>query len=1287
MSQTLPEHAMHVINSNDINLLAFYCSYIIKNIQIEDSSPFDTEKVIVMNKGMKSYLQHRIADYADVCSGVEFNQLWEFIWGLHKDLNYGDEFNRFNHEHLTWALFKSRDQWGTTTDDNDEDELSDKNLFSSMRSYLNAVDKNSDDTSKDDDGAHVYQLCGVIADALDQYQMYRPDWISIWNKYEKRDPLSFRKVVTEWLNYVLKTKNSLSYEDIKNWKGDKSPLVATLQKNLWQIRLWTIIKDNLPSKAKANEVLCLDRAAVISTLIEKITENKNNPEFRDKLPKRVFLFGVTSLPSQVIYLLSVLGKVIPVFFMNLNPCREYWGDLLSEKSGWRAEKNKIYKYLKALSLPVPDLLPNDVKLVTKQDKTEEEYFKTYDSFFENETYNLIDGNPILVASGKEGRDTLNELFSIDSTDSPIDFSNIFVQNVQEDDENSKTLLNYIKDDLLNLEERKDKIKIDPHDRSVQIRSCHTIRREVEVLRDEILSIVKLSNDKEKYKDNKLSIFSDASEPYRILVMVPNIEKYAPYIESVFGSERNDDNNLYIPYVICDKSAKESNNVADAVLKLLSIGNRKITVRTVVDLLSIEPLAKKFDISSDDIAVISSWFKQTGVHWGLDGRDVEEELGDNVKLPWTVEDGLLRLVNGYIEGDLYNSPGFSDIDSADYELLNKLCSFIEKLKTVRNEFDPYASEDKTNNWSKKLDDLILKGFFVEDEETKSQCDFIRGILDEMYEAITNLSDKDEFSDDQDSVADFKIKLPVFMAKLEHAFGNSKDSSQYLRGKLNFCSLMPMRAVPFDHIFILGLNDLDFPRNDNVPSFNLLGIPGLFRRNDRSRVNDDRFIFLEAILSAQKSLYLSYIGQSPVNNTEMNPSLVLKEFDDYIYDHFSVDAVGDDNIKNHYFSKEKLNSYDPENFRKRKEDSNNYLKIFSSFNKEFYLDIPEKISDKKKKPLGYLGEGENPLNQEIPDTISFNISELVRFFKDPCKKFLKDNLHIYLDIKAGNDVSDIEPFTLSILDKGNLLENIESNLNESTNSLSDIENMLNVQAQKGLLPASVFLEENNKEISQSALKMYENLKTSVDNHSGKHYKYSFTQHIAGKDINLVFEGILPVHSNLIFNYYSTHMASKFSGASVTCHVHYRLIEALLRYVAYAHITDGVQQNQIISVLNKEGNREDIIFGDDFDLDGVFKSLVNIYLQGKLIPLPFDKKTFETVESAFRKGNFQDLDEYLSSSDNVSLLDSESALYLFNEKNIFDKEANKISECQYSTLTTLLDTYLNTIVKAFGENSLYK
>ncbi|XPE48398.1 hypothetical protein ACNKHL_17130 [Shigella flexneri] len=46
------------------------------------------------------------------------------------------------------------------------------------------------------------------------------------------------------------------------------------------------------------------------------------------------------------------------------------------------------------------------------------------------------------------------------------------------------------------------------------------------------------------------------------------------------------------------------------------------------------------------------------------------------------------------------------------------------------------------------------------------------------------------------------------------------------------------------------------------------------------DDDRYLFLEALISAQQKLYISYIGRSIQDNSERFPSVLVQELIDYI-----------------------------------------------------------------------------------------------------------------------------------------------------------------------------------------------------------------------------------------------------------------------------------------------------------------------------------------------------------------------------------------------------------------------
>jgi exodeoxyribonuclease V gamma subunit len=125
---------------------------------------------------------------------------------------------------------------------------------------------------------------------------------------------------------------------------------------------------------------------------------------------------------------------------------------------------------------------------------------------------------------------------------------------------------------------------------------------------------------------------------------------------------------------------------------------------------------------------------------------------------------------------------------------------------------------------------------------------------------------------------EVSLAVLReAWLEQA-GSSGLSQRFLAGSLTFSTLMPMRAIPFRRIYLLGMNDGDYPRSRMRDDFDLMAQD--YRPGDRSRRDDDRYLFLEALLSARDALYLSWIGRDIRNNSELPPSVLLSQLMDLL-----------------------------------------------------------------------------------------------------------------------------------------------------------------------------------------------------------------------------------------------------------------------------------------------------------------------------------------------------------------------------------------------------------------------
>ena len=213
-------------------------------------------------------------------------------------------------------------------------------------------------------------------------------------------------------------------------------------------------------------------------------------------------------------------------------------------------------------------------------------------------------------------------------------------------------------------------------------------------------------------------------------------------------------------------------------------------------------------------------------------------------------------------------------------------------------------------------------------------------------------------------------------------------RFLSGRVNFCTLMPMRAIPFKVVCLLGINEGEFPRSQQIKSFDLMGQRGHYRPGDRSRRQDDHYLFLEALMSARQQLYISWVGRSIRDNTEIPPSVFVSQLRDFIDQSYSLDMPA-------ITLAHPLQPF-----------SVNYLKTTTdprlfTYSKEWHETDSDKRGVSAIKSQAF----------EAPKVLS--IEGLTRFLKAPVKTFCQQTLKFSFD--DDNAISeDNEPFGFNHLE---------------------------------------------------------------------------------------------------------------------------------------------------------------------------------------------------------------------------------------------------------------------------------
>ena len=601
-------------------------------------------------------------------------------------------------------------------------------------------------------------------------------------------------------------------------------------------------------------------------------------------------------------------------------------------------------------------------------------------------------NPLLANLGQQGKDLFNALQEMGNNE----ISAFNSDPVTLSQEGHVTLLGKLQQDILQLKDaRQNTVTINPDD-SILISSCHSALREIQSLHDELLRQFK--------QDPSLM-------PDDVLVMCPRIEDYAPYIDAVFKRpwEQCDDEGCpRLPCSIADRTLLDSEPLVHAFLELLNLPDSRFEVSRILDHLRLPAIQRKFGMTESELKTVEWWLSEAAIHWGLNGlhqQQISELPETRVVYSW--EWGLSRLLKGYIYGDqsvvVENELWLPHVEGQQAILLGKFMQLLEKLQ--------------------------LHARLLVEKRTPDQWQvYLLGLLDELFETHSNDTDAAELirnvvnglSDHCQSAAyGDNVALRVVRHYLEHHFSQPDSANHFMTGQVTFCSMVPMRSIPFKVVAILGLNDGVYPRQSQPLSFDLMAHTQR-KQGDRSRRGDDRYLFLEALISARQMLYLSYQGRDAKDNSERQPSLLLSELIDYLERGYGCQF---DDSENSILRQKPLHPFSSEEFKgDLRSFDNGWLRLA--------------LADQNEKS----GVENHQLNlaplpkAEIATEAELSINQLIRFFNNPLREFAQGRLKLFLDIDSF-ELNDNEPFAFNNLDRYQVTQSIVEAL-EDKQSVQDL-----------------------------------------------------------------------------------------------------------------------------------------------------------------------------------------------------------------------------------------------------------
>jgi exodeoxyribonuclease V gamma subunit len=507
------------------------------------------------------------------------------------------------------------------------------------------------------------------------------------------------------------------------------------------------------------------------------------------------------------------------------------------------------------------------------------------------------------------------------------------------------------------EERLPLLKEDLSDGSVVINGCYTPVREVEVLYNFLL---------QQFANSK----SGRMGARDVLVLVSDIDAYAPIIHAIFRHGPKE-----LPYTIADESIVSGNTIFSALKEILSLSIYSLKSEEVLSLLESPFIRRKFGFI--DATSVRQAVREASIFFGTTSVKPDSNLYQQSEvwmLSW--EYGLKKMIYGlcmsgsteYFDGTDWLYP-LDTAEGAAMEERLRLLHFYQVLRKWLND----RREDRTlTEWATYLLELMHEMIVEPGEEEDQEYAYFIRLIEEWKT--------------QDTEEQEKISYDVFRYAFFHRLDQEKRQKIFAGAGITFCSLVPMRSVPHKVVAMLGINFDSFPRKDQTLSFNMMHGEENKQIGDRDIRENDHHLFLETLLSAEQTLYISYIARSQKDGSLLPASSIVDHLIDYVARGVNVDS---DSLRKEWITVHPLHHFSYQ---------------YDGIHKISYLHDQQFVSAVS-------------LEEKIPEENTFDFTQiplanLASFMENPPKWYLNKALGIYYNDEEAL-IPEHELFTVDTL----------------------------------------------------------------------------------------------------------------------------------------------------------------------------------------------------------------------------------------------------------------------------------
>ncbi len=382
---------------------------------------------------------------------------------------------------------------------------------------------------------------------------------------------------------------------------------------------------------------------------------------------------------------------------------------------------------------------------------------------------------------------------------------------------------------------------------IVVLACPSRRRELEVIGATIRDML--------HNDSSLHATDIA-----VLLAGADAEQY--FLGVPFAFERAGG----LPFHLVDAPLGKNGGAADALLAILALPGSRFTRSDMLRVMTHPLVMAGFPhaLASDWVA----WTERLGIVHGRDASDhAETYLAEAPIFDWN--HGIRRLALGNFAAGLRSGRGpvvVDGVEFAPYELQGdetaNAASFALLARSLLGDADWLAQERRTlAKWAEVLQTIVAAYLYGSTPAAIRELEALQSTLREIAELHTD---------------DRELDFVEMRAWIERWFGAGRgDRGELLVSGVMVGPLATMRALPFRHVFVVGLGESQFPAGQAAAT---LDLRTRAQRGDVSSKERDRYAFFEALQCAAQTVTLSYVAQDETTGEKLGPSTVLLELCD-------------------------------------------------------------------------------------------------------------------------------------------------------------------------------------------------------------------------------------------------------------------------------------------------------------------------------------------------------------------------------------------------------------------------